>query len=254
MTGRDSSPEPLVGRIHSLETFGTLDGPGLRFVAFLQGCPMKCAFCHNPDTRDGGAAVKYTLSARELLDKVLRYRNYYVNGGGVTLSGGEPLVQARFSAEFFRLCRAEGLHTALDTSGALTGNAVEELLDMTDLVILDIKTEDAELAPSYTGNTLEANHRFGRMVQSRGIPMWIRHVVVPGITEDQMRLRKVAESIASMKGVERVELLPYHTMGVYKWAEMGLDYPLAGTPVPGEDTMRSARGIFREVLGGIPVL
>lgn len=238
----------MKGRIHSIETFGTLDGPGVRFVSFLQGCPMRCAFCHNPDTWSPNAPVKFEMTARELLEKALRYKSYIKNGG-VTLSGGEPLMQAQFAAEFFELCHENGIHTALDTSGAVIDEFTLPLLKNTDLVLLDIKTEDEDFAPKYTGMTLENNRRFQKMVEDAGIPMWIRHVIVPGITDTQESLEKVSARIAKAQGVERVELLPYHTMGVYKYKELGLKYRLENTKAEDEATMMKVKKLVSERTG-----
>lgn len=213
------------GFIHSLESFGTVDGPGIRFVAFFQGCPMRCQFCHNPDTWNPHAPAKYELTPAQLLDEVKKYKNF-IKKGGVTCTGGEPLMQAEFVLEFFKLCRKEGFHTALDTSGVIFNDKAKEVLEYTDLVLLDIKTLDDNIHKSYTGVTRENNQRFLDYLEEIHKPTWIRHVVVPGITDDDSRLSTLAEYLSHYNCVERIELLPYHTMGRYKYEELGIEYPL----------------------------
>ena len=197
------------GRIHSIESFGTVDGPGIRFVAFMQGCPLRCQYCHNPDTWDPNGNCQYELTPEELLRQALRYRSYIATGG-VTLSGGEPLMQSEFVKEYFRLCRQEGLHTALDTSGAYCSGHALEALEHTDLVLL------------------ENNLRMLDVLQERGIDTWLRHVVVPGLTDDDEWLDKVGELAARFSVVKKIEILPYHTLGKFKYEKMNLSYPLEG--------------------------
>lgn len=245
----------MTGRIHSLESFGTVDGPGIRFVTFLQGCPMRCAFCHNPDTWDPSAPVQYEMTPKELLDETMRYYSF-IRKGGVTCTGGEPLMQAEFVSEYFRLCRAEGLHTALDTSGVIFGDTVtgipsahvKDAVEQSDLVMLDIKTVDEDLHRSYTGHSGKSNRAFLNYLQRIGKPTWIRHVVVPGITADKERLESLAAFLEDYGTVERVELLPYHTMGAYKYRELGIPYPLQDTPPIDDAAMEEARGIFQKHL------
>ncbi len=244
----------MTGRIHSLESFGTVDGPGIRFVTFLQGCPMRCAFCHNPDTWAIDAPVQYEMTPKELLDETMRYYGF-IHKGGVTCTGGEPLLQAEFVTEYFRLCHKEGLHTALDTSGAIFGpnNAqpfpqIAAAIEQSDLVMLDIKTLDEELHRSYTGCSSSTNKTFLNYLQETGMPTWIRHVVVPGITADILMLEELAEYLRPFSVVERVELLPYHTMGKYKYQNMGIPYRLEDTPPLDNDALETARQIFREIL------
>lgn len=219
----------LKGRIHSLESFGTVDGPGVRFVAFMQGCPLRCQFCHNPDTWAADGACQYEWTPDELLTEALRYRSFIKNGG-VTVSGGEPLMQADFVRAYFALCQAEGLHTALDTSGALVTEKALSVLDHTNLALLDIKTMDAALYPRLTGRPQTNNLRFLDELQARRIPTWIRHVVVPGLTDNDEQLRCLGEHVAQYDNVERIEILPYHTLGTFKYEQLGLRYPLDGVP------------------------
>jgi len=230
------------GRIHSIESFGAVDGPGIRFVAFMQGCPMRCEFCHNPDTWDPAAPVQYEMSPEELLERVKRYRSY-IKRGGVTLSGGEPLMQAGFVTEFFSLCREEGFHTALDTSGAIFTAASRKALDAADLVLLDVKTADDALHKSYTGHTRANNRATLDYLQSVGKPVWIRHVVVPGRTDSDASLTQLREYLEPYTVIEKIELLPYHTMGSYKYTEMGLKYPLEGVPALSHQRLKEAEMI-----------
>ena len=226
----------MVGHIHSIETFGTVDGPGIRFVAFMQGCPLRCRFCHNPDTWNPKAKCQYELTPRQLVDEAMRYHSFIKNGG-VTVSGGEPLLQAPFVAEFFSLCKEQGLHTALDTSGVYTSAEAMRVLDHTDLALLDIKTMDPLLYPKLTGVSQKSPLEFLNILEQRGIATWIRHVVVPGLTDNDEWLDKLGAYVAQFKCVERIELLPYHTLGVFKYKELGLDYPLEGVePLSAERT------------------
>lgn len=237
----------MLGRIHSLESFGTVDGPGIRFVVFMQGCPMRCLFCHNPDTWDVNADVKYELTAEELFKEVGKYKSF-IASGGVTVTGGEPLVQADFVTEFFKICRSAGIHTALDTSGVIFNDKARVLLEHTDLVLLDVKTSDETLHKRLTGCMIDNNRKFLEYLQEKEKKVWIRHVVVPALTDDENRLRRLAEYVSQYDVVERVELLPYHTMGRYKYENLGIPYPLADTPALSSERLKVAAGIFREVL------
>ncbi|MGN0233768.1 MAG: pyruvate formate-lyase-activating protein [Bacteroidaceae bacterium] len=242
------------GRIHSIETFGTVDGPGIRFVTFLQGCPMRCAFCHNPDTWNPHAPVQFEWEPEELLRETLRYRSF-IRKGGVTVSGGEPLMQADFVREYFRLCRQNGLHTALDTSGVISSDKAFSVLDYTDLVLLDIKTTDETLHQSYTGHPRRSNQAWLDHLLSRNKPTWIRHVVVPGYTAVESRLTHLAQFLKPYTSViERVELLPYHTMGTYKYQELGIPYSLQDVPALTQEEIHQARSLFRNILPEIPIL
>ncbi len=239
-----------IGRIHSVETFGTVDGPGIRFVAFMQGCPLRCQFCHNPDTWDPQAKCQYEMTPRQLLGEVLRYRSFIKNGG-VTLSGGEPLMQAGFAAEFFALCQAEGLHTALDTSGFYCTPRALEVLQHTDLVLLDIKTMDPDLYPHLTRQRQENNLKFLDELQRRGISTWVRHVVVPGLTDDDEWLRRLGEHVSHYDVVQKIEILPYHTLGTFKYRQLGLTYPLEGVqPLSAERTkaIRQMLSVYKPCL------
>lgn len=237
----------MKGFIHSVESFGTVDGPGIRFVAFFQGCPMRCQFCHNPDTWDPHRKPQYELEPSELLAEVRKYKSF-IRRGGVTCTGGEPLMQAEFLEEFFRLCHEDGFHTALDTSGAIFTEKALRVLEHTDLVMLDIKTLDDSLHRSYTGVERTNNQRFLDHLEQTGKPTWIRHVVVPGITDRDDRLEALASHLSAYKCIERVEILPYHTMGRYKYQELGIAYPLEGIDDLSDERKRNAVEIMRKHL------
>lgn len=243
----------MIGRIHSLETMGAVDGPGLRFVAFMQGCPMRCQFCHNPDTWDTKADVQFEWTPAELLSEVLRYKSF-IRKGGVTVSGGEPLMQAQFVREFFGLCHEAGLHTALDTSGAIATPEAFAVLDHTDLVLLDVKTADDALHPSYTGLSRRNNQRWLDVLLQRGQECWIRHVVVPERTYSDDSLRATAQLLRRyLPVIRRIELLPYHTMGKAKYQSLGLAYPLGDLPDLTQAQIDHARSVFRAELPGLTV-
>lgn len=243
----------MIANIHSLESFGTVDGPGIRFVIFMQGCPMRCQFCHNPDTwsavtdesRHANGAGEWELE--ELLAEVLKYRSF-IKTGGVTLSGGEPLMQPAFVEAFFRRCHEEGLHTCLDTSGVYFNEAVKAALAESDLVMLDIKTLDDELHPTYTGHTRKNNQLMLDYLEEQGKPFWVRHVVVPGITDVDARLNALIDHLSHYRHLEKVEILPYHTLGQVKYEKMGLDYPLKGVPDLTRERVTEVREMFRQRL------
>lgn len=239
----------MLGRIHSFETFGTVDGPGIRFVVFLQGCPLRCKYCHNPDTWSySGGDV---FSAEEVAKKALKYKSYIKNGG-VTVSGGEPLLQAEFVTQLFGFLKSEGVHTALDTSGVLfdrrDGECVEKferLLAVTDLVLLDIKHVDDERHKALTGASNKNILAFAEYLSDIGKDIWIRHVLVPGITDDDGYLRRLREFIGSLKTVKKVEVLPYHSMGEVKYERLGVEYPLKGVQPPDAERIKNAKQILK---------
>lgn len=238
------SPFFMIGRIHSIESFGTVDGPGIRFIAFLQGCPMRCQYCHNPDTWDPQRKCQYELTPEELLVEVKRYKNF-IKSGGVTCTGGEPLMQAPFVEAFFRLCREAGFHTALDTSGVVFTDAAKRAVQEADLVMLDVKTTDDDLHPILTGVLRKNNAAFMEYLQEIGKTTWVRHVIVPGVNDDDAHLQQVADYVKQFSVVERVELLPYHIMGTYKYEELGMKYPLEGVAPLSQERLQRAREIFR---------
>jgi len=235
----------LIGQIHSYESFGTVDGPGVRFVIFAQGCPLRCLYCHNPDTwKIGDAPIQIIPEA--LLKEVLKYKSYIQKRGGVTFSGGEPLLQARFVGEFFRLCQQEGIHTALDTSGYLLNHDVRVLLDYTDLVLLDLKTINVSLHQHLTGISTEKPFLFLDYLQKINKPTWIRHVVVPTLTNNTEDLIALAQYLKPFSVIERLELLPYHAIGTYKYEEMGKIYPLEGVDSLTKSDLEKAKEIVRK--------
>ncbi len=238
------------GYIHSLESFGSVDGPGVRFVVFMQGCNMRCKYCHNPETWKGGGE-EYT--AQQLLQQAMKYRPYWGKNarcGGVTLSGGEPLLQLDFAIEFFKLLKEDGIHTAIDTSGQPFSrdgkflNKFEELLRHTDLVLLDLKHMDSFAHKELTGFENENILDMARYLSDRGIPMWIRHVLVPGLTDSEENLLNLKKFINTLKTVEKVEVLPYHTLGLFKWEKLAIPYPLEGVPIPTADDIKKAEEIL----------
>ncbi len=240
----------MQGYIHSFESFGTVDGPGIRFVVFMQGCPLRCKYCHNPDTWEFSVGKSYT--PEEVLKEILKYKSYIKNGG-VTVSGGEPLMQIEFVTELFKLLQAQGVHTAVDTSG-VTFNADsekslklhEELIKYTDLVLLDIKHSDADGYKKLCGGSLKNTLNFARFLSDNGKDMWIRHVLVPGITDDDAQLYKLREIIKTLKTVKKVEVLPYHNMGEVKYEKLGMDYALKGVRPPEKERVENARRILCE--------
>lgn len=238
------------GYIHSLESFGSVDGPGVRFVVFMQGCNMRCKYCHNPETWECGGD-EYT--APELLQQVLRYRPYWGKDGkqgGVTLSGGEPLLQPLFAAEFFKLLKEHNVHTAIDTSGqpfSRDENFLDEfdaLLEYTNLVLLDLKHMESSAHKKLTGFGNENILDMARYLSDKGVPMWIRHVLVPGITDSNENLSDIRKFIDTLKTVEKVEILPYHTLGLVKWEKLGVKYPLSGVPTPSAADIERAENIL----------
>ena len=216
------------GRIHSIETMGALDGPGLRAVAFLQGCALRCRFCHNPDTWHPVAGEE--ISAEKLVARLARYKPYFRNVGGVTLSGGEPLLQARFAAEVLAGCKRQNIHTALDTSGTIWNQQVEEALAYTDMLLLDIKHTDADRHRELTGANLAPVLYFLDQATRLEIPTWIRTVVVPGWNDSRADMGRLAAMLRNRGNIERIEMLPYHSMANRKYREMGMRPPLENIP------------------------
>lgn len=217
----------VTGRIHSFQSMGAVDGPGLRYVVFFQGCPLRCAFCHNPDTWEMTGGAEYTVE--QVLERVLRCRGY-LKKGGVTATGGEPLAQGEFVEELFRQLRREGIHTALDTSGAVPLDRAERVLEQTDLVLADLKFTTEEEYRRYTGDSLSHTLEFLELCRKKGIPLWIRHVVIPGLTDTEENIQKLGKLLEPYPNVERVELLPFRTLCLEKYRTLGIPFPLEGTP------------------------
>ena len=247
--GQDTEKKnTVIGYVSSTESFGAVDGPGVRFVVFLQGCKMRCRYCHNPETWKLTGGEEYTPQA--LFDKAKRYKPYWKNGGGITVSGGEALLQVEFVTEFFRLAKAEGVHTTLDTSGnPFTReepffSKFQELMKVTDLYLLDIKQINDAKHRDLTGWTNENILDMAQYLSEQGKHMWIRHVLVPGITTEEADLKELADFIGTLKTVDRVEVLPYHSLGVPKWKEQGIAYTLEGTPAPNNEQIQRAKEIL----------
>lgn len=238
----------IKGYVHSLESFGSVDGPGVRYLIFLTGCAMRCQFCHNPDTWHMKDGTLYT--ADELLEKALKYRSYWGNEGGITVSGGEPLLQIDFLTELFRKTKEKGVHTTLDTSGnpftreePFFGK-FRELMKYTDLVMLDIKHIDKEQHRILTGCTNENILDLAHYLSDTGKSVWIRHVLVPERNDYDEYLIRLDAFIRTLKNVEKVEVLPYHTLGAYKWEELGYEYPLKGIEPPSKERVENANRLL----------
>lgn len=230
----------MQGWVHSVESFGTVDGPGVRMVVFMQGCPMRCAYCHNPDTWTEEKGT--IMTAEELLERFRRNFSYYKNGG-ITVSGGEPLLQAEFVTELFRQAKEEGIHTCLDTSGIVPGE-YEELLSVTDLVLLDMKHMDSAAHRMLTGHGNETVFSFLELLEKRHIPVWIRRVLVPGYTDEDGELLSLGEYLGRYSNLQAVEVLPYHTMGISKYKELGIDYRLKDVPEADKEQAKLKRQVI----------
>ena len=224
------------GLIHSIESMGLVDGPGIRTVVFLQGCPLRCRYCHNPDTWALTNEKAREMTPEELVRRLVRFRPYYGTQGGVTFSGGEPLLQPDFLAQALERCHQAGIHTCLDTSGCGLGD-YGVILAHTDLVLLDVKHYTPDGFRHLTGHGPEEALAFLAEVQARGIPLWVRHVVVPGLTDGAEHLAGLEQYLQSLRNVERVELLPYHTLGVHKYTALGIPYSLEGVPPMDKHTL-----------------
>lgn len=244
----------LVGKVHSRESFGTVDGPGIRYVLFLQGCPMRCIYCHNPDTWNvhGG----YEMTADEVIKEYEKNRAFY-SRGGITVTGGEPLLQLDFLTELFTLAKARGIHTAIDTSG-ITFSEKEEyllrldkLLALTDLVMLDIKHIDSEMHEKLTGRPNERIIAFARYLEKKNIPLWVRHVIIEGYTTEPDGLRKLGRFIGALKNLKALDVLPYHDMGKAKYKELGIPYPLRDMPSLERSEALKAKGYILEGIGEV---
>lgn len=244
----------MTGHIHSTESFGTVDGPGVRFVIFFQGCPMRCKYCHNPDTWSGKGGTEMTVE--ELLDAYERNRTFY-RKGGITATGGEPLMQLEFLTELFGEAKRRGIHTCLDTSGIAYSEKrkaeFERLFAVTDLVLLDIKHSDPKGHIELTSRKQDSVLAFAKALEEAQIPVIIRHVAVPGITDQDEELRDLGHLIGTWKNLKGLDVLPYHTMGVAKYKSLGIPYPLEGVPNMEPAKVREARekilAAIREVRG-----
>ena len=232
-----------MGRIHSLQSLGTVDGPGVRFVAFLQGCPLRCGCCHNPDTWGIGGGTE--TSAEELVAKALRCRDYFGPQGGITLSGGEPLLQADFVREVFTLCREAGVHTCLDTSGCMLTDGVKAALAVTDRVLLDVKYVTDEAYRTHVGCSLTAVMDFLAYLNEQAIPTTLRQVTIPTLNDTEESVTALRHIAAAHPCVDSVELLPFRKICQVKYDEMGLDFPFAHLPEPTAEEMANLNEILR---------
>ena len=245
---RECNLDNNIGKIHSIESFGSVDGPGIRFVVFLKGCHMRCQFCHNPDTWNMDGAEEKT--ADELLTQALRYKTYWKKGGGITVSGGEPLLQIDFLIEFFKKAKEKGVHVTLDTSGnPFTReepffSKFNELMKVTDLVMLDIKNINEDEHKILTGWSNSNIIDMAKYLSDINKPVWIRHVLVPGGSDNDEQLIKLDEFIRTLNNVDRVEVLPYHTLGTFKWEELGIDYPLKDVNPPSKERIENANKLL----------
>ncbi len=230
--------------IHSIESFGTYDGPGIRMIVFLQGCPFQCLYCGNPDTMDYNKGIAH--AHQKIINQALNMKPYFENGGGVTLSGGEPCGQAKGIIPIFSKLQQEGVHTCLDTNGFVMNHYVEELLDYTDLVLLDVKHIDLAIHQKITGRSNANTLEFARTLETREKPFWLRYVLVPGLSDDPKHLHQLGRHFALYKMIEKVEIQPYHTYGVHKWDSIGLEYPLKDTPKNTPQQIQKAKEIFEE--------
>ncbi len=229
----------MTGRIHSIQSLGTVDGPGVRFTVFLQGCPLRCGCCHNPDTWDTAGGQEMT--AAQLVDKATRYREYFGQTGGITLSGGEPLLQADFVAEVFALCRQQSIHTCLDTSGCVWNEAVDSLLSVTDRVLLDVKYTEESLYRAHVGCSLAAVLDFLRELDRRHIPTTLRQVIIPTLNDTPTNMAALKAVAAAHPCVDGVELLPFRKICQVKYDRMGLAFPFDRLQEPGEEQMTALR-------------
>ncbi|NUK30025.1 pyruvate formate lyase-activating protein [Parageobacillus sp. VR-IP] len=248
----------MKGFIHSIETCGTVDGPGLRYVLFTQGCVLRCQYCHNADTWEIGKGKEMTVE--EIIEDVKTYLPFInASGGGITVSGGEPLLQIDFLTELFKACKQLGIHTAIDSSGgcytteASFQQKLNELLSYTDLILLDLKHIDEKKHRKLTGKTNKHILQFARFLSEKNVPVWIRHVLVPTITDDPNDLRRLAAFIRTLNNVKKIEILPYHKLGVYKWKALGLKYPLEEIEPPSEESVQMAQRILNGMENGVPL-
>lgn len=236
--------ENLTGRIHSFETLGAVDGPGIRFVLFMQGCPLRCKYCHNRDTWDLKGGTEYTVD--EIFNKIIRYKNYFItSNGGVTVSGGEPLLQPDFLIELFTRLKKAGIRTALDTSGMFDiTEKIKKLIDLTDLFLVDIKCINDEICKDLVGRSNKKELEFIKYLDSIGKEIWIRQVIVPTITDKEEDLYKLRDFINSIDSISRVDLLPYHDLGKYKWIELNEVYPLENIRVANSSDIDRVKAIL----------
>ena len=239
----------IIGAVHSIESFGSVDGPGIRYILFLHGCPLRCKFCHNPDTW-ANAKATMQMTPQEAINKALKYKSYWGKNGGITISGGEPLLQIDFLIELFKLAKKEGINTCIDTSGAnfttegIFFDKFNELMKYTDLLLLDIKHINNEEHLSLTGKGNENILEMAKYLSKINKPIWIRHVLVPGISDKDEYLIELDKFIGTLNNVKKVEVLPYHTLGTFKWEELKIPYQLEGVNPPSADRIENANKLL----------
>ncbi len=235
----------MIGKINSFESMGLVDGPGVRFVVFMQGCPLRCKFCHNPETwKLNDKTDSYT--PEELIKKILNYKPYFKHNGGVTFSGGEPLMQREFLLECLKLCKKENIHTCIDTAGSIPD--CEEILKYTDLVMFDIKGTNKDNYKDMTGANIDTSLEFLKLCQKMDKKLWIRVVIVPGINDTKEYINELINFIKPLKNVEKIEFLPYHTLGVHKYEDLGLNYSLKGVSDMDKDKCKELEEMLKEGL------
>lgn len=239
----------IIGKIHSFESFGSVDGPGIRYIIFLHGCPLRCQFCHNPDTW-ANAKPTMEMTAKEVFDKAIKYKTYWKDKGGITVSGGEPLLQIDFLIELFKLAKKQNIHTCIDTSGATFTreepffSKFNELMEYTDLLLVDIKHMNREKHKTLTGQYNDHILDMLQYLSDIQKPIWIRHVLVPEISDKDEYLMELDAFIQTLRNVKKVEVLPYHTLGTFKWKELGIPYQLEGIDPPTKERVENANHLL----------
>lgn len=235
----------MKGRIHSIETCGAVDGPGLRYIVFTQGCALRCKYCHNPDTWKATDGNETTTE--ELIEDIVKYKSFMdASKGGVTVSGGEPFLQPEFLKDLLMKCKDAGLHTAIDSSGYVDLKIADPILDYTDLVLLDIKSYNKDVFKSLTGVELDRTLAFAKHLEERGIPIWLRYVFVPNLTDNPEDIEQLAQFVSTLSNLQRIDVLPFHKMGEYKWEQLGYDYTLTDTKEPSKEATDAAVAIFKK--------
>lgn len=230
------------GRIHSIQSLGALDGPGIRFVVFMQGCPLRCGCCHNPDTWSFDGGTEYT--PQQIIDKAIRFKEYFGNDGGITVSGGEPLCQAEFVTELFELSHKEGINTCLDTSGCILNNKIKKLLDVTDRVLLDIKYSSDELYRNYVGCEMKSVIEFLEYLNSKEIPVTLRQVIIPSLNDNENNILKLCEIKDKYSCIDKTELLPFRKICQVKYDKMGIEFPFAYISEPDKELMTKLENLL----------
>jgi len=235
----------MEGKIHSIQTLGTVDGPGVRCVVFFQGCPLRCACCHNPDTwdKDGGEI----LTSKEVLGKILRLKSYFGDDGGVTLSGGEPLLQPEFAQEILTLCKENKINTALDTSGCILTQEVKKVIDLVDLILLDIKFKNNELYKKYTGGSMDTVMEFLTYANEKGKKIWIRQVILPGINDKIEDIEDLCDILKPFKRIEKIELLPFRKLCLEKYQMLGIKFPLEHLPETKKEKIEELQSAINKI-------